>query len=159
MGTTIYPTVPVAQPAAEPSPADDEFSVRTDEMFARQLDNEFSAGVRGLLHDPESGIAAQNGEAGLHAVAGAMPALSDLRERTLAQAIGPRQRAILEPMIDTRLDWAAGTLGRLAQRATVEVDDASVAERIAGLKQDAATSWQDPAHLRRLGRSAIEELR
>jgi hypothetical protein len=163
MGTTIYPTVPVegqgAQPAAEPWPAEDEFSVRTDEMFARQLDNEFSAGVRSLLHDPETGVAAQSGEAALHAVAGAMPALSDLKEQTLAQAVGPRQRAILEPLIDTRLDWAAGTLGRLAQRATVEVDDASVAERIAGLNQDAAAAWQDTAHLRKLGRSAVEELR
>ncbi len=158
MGTTIYPTVPVAQPAAEPWPVD-EHTIRVDEMFARQLDNEFSAGVRGLLHDPESGIAAQSGEAALHAIAGAMPALNDLKKRTLAQAIGPRQRRILEPLIDTRLDWAAGTLGQLAQRATVEVDDASVAERLAGLNQDAATSWQDPAYLRRLGRTAVEELR
>ena len=162
MGTTIYPTVPVegqgAQPAAEPWPVDDH-TIRIDEMFARQLDNEFSAGVRGLLHDSETGVAAQNGEAALHAITDAMPALNDLKGRTLAQAVGPRQRAILEPLIDTRLDWAAGTLGRLAQRATGEVDDASVAQRIAGLNQDAATSWQDPAYLRKLGRTAVEELR
>ena len=158
MGTTIYPTVPVAQPAAEPWPID-EHTIRVDEMFARQLDTEFSAGVRGLLHDPETGIAAQRGEAALHAIAGAMPALNELKERTLAQAIGPRQRGILEPLIDTRLDWAASTLGRLAQRATMEVDDQSVADRIAGSNQDAATSWQDPAYLRRLGRTAVEELR
>jgi hypothetical protein len=159
MGTTIYPTVPVAQPAAEPWPADDELSIRTDEMFARQLDTEFSAGVRGLLHDPETGVSARRGEAALEAIAGAMPALGELKERTLAQAIGPRQRSILEPLIETRLDWAAGTLGQLAQRATVEVDDASVADRIAGLNQDAATAWHDPAHLRKLGRTAVEELR
>jgi hypothetical protein len=158
MGATIYPTVPVAQPAAEPWPID-EHSIRVDEMFARQLDNEFSAGVRALLHHPETGVAVQNGEAALNAIAGALPALNDLKERTLAQAIGPRQRSLLEPMIDTRLDWAAGTLGQLAQQATMEVDDASVADRIAGLNQDAATSWQDPAHLRRLGRTAVEELR
>ncbi len=89
MGTTIYPTVPVAQPAAEPWPAD-EHTIRVDEMFARQLDNEFSAGVRGLLHDPETGVAAQSGEAALRAIAGAMPALSDLKERTLAQAMRAR---------------------------------------------------------------------
>jgi hypothetical protein len=162
MGTTIYPTVPVegqgAQPAAEPWPVD-EHTIRVDEMFARQLDNEFSAGVRGLLHDPETGVAAQSGEAALHAIAGAMPALNDLKERTLAQAIGSRQRSILEPLIETRLDWAAGTLGQLAQRATVEVDDQSVAERVAGLQQDAATSWRDPAYLQKLGRTAVEELR
>ena len=158
MGTTIYPTVPVAQPEAEPWPID-EHTIRVDEMFARQLDTEFSAGVRGLLHDPETGVSAQRGEAALEAIAGAMPALSDLKERTLVQAVGPRQRSILEPLIDTRLDWAAGTLGQLAQRATVEVDDASVAERIAGLNQDAATAWHDPAYLRRLGRTAVDELR
>jgi hypothetical protein len=80
MGTTIYPTVPVegqgAQPAAEPWPVD-EHTIRVDEMFARQLDNEFSAGVRGLLHDPETGVAAQSGEAALEAFAGALPALND----------------------------------------------------------------------------------
>ncbi len=158
MGTTIYPTVPVAQPEAEPWPVD-EHTIRVDEMFARQLDTEFSAGVRGLLHDPETGVSAQRGEAALEAIAGAMPALSELKQRTLSQAIGPRQRSILEPLIETRLDWAAGTLGRLAHRATIEVDAQSVAERIAGLNQDAATSWQDPAYLRRLGRTAVEELR
>jgi len=158
MGTMIYPTVPVAQSAEEPWPIDDH-TIRVDEMFARQLDSEFAGHVRGLLHDPETGVSAQRGEAALEAIAGAMPALGGLKERTLAQAIGPRQRSILEALIETRLDWAAGTLGRLAQRATVEVDDQSVAERIAGLNQDAATAWQDPAYLRRLGQAAVEELR
>ncbi len=62
-------------------------------------------------------------------------------------------------MIDTRLDWATGTIGQLAQRATIEVDDASVAERLAGLGQDASVSWQDRGHLRKLGRTAVQELR
>ncbi len=157
----LIPGQPEAEPAAEPWPVDDH-TIRVDEMFARQLDNEFSAGVRGLLHDPETGIGAQSGEAALHAIAGVMPALNELKERQApprAKAIGPRQRSILEPLIETRLDWAAGTLGQLAQRATVEVDDASVAERIAGLNQDAAIAWQDPAYLRKLGRAAVEELR
>ena len=158
MGRILIPGLPEAEPAAEPWPVD-EYTIRVDEMFARQLDTEFSAGVRGVLHDPETGVSAQRGEAALEAIAGAMPALGELKERTLAQAIGPRQRSILEPLIETRLDWAAGTLGRLAQRAMVEVDDASVADRIAGLNQDAATAWQDPAYLRRLGRTAVEELR
>jgi len=162
MATTIYPTVPVegqgAQPAAEPWPVD-EHTIRIDEMFARQLDTEFSAGVRAVLHHPETGVAALSGEAALEAIAGALPALHELKERTLAQAMGPRQRGILEPLIETRLDWAAGTLGQLAQRATVEVDDQSVADRIAGLNRDASTAWQDPAYLRKLGRTAVEELR
>ena len=163
MGTTIYPTVPVAQPAAEPWPPlsdnGDNHTIRVDEMFARQLDTEFAGHVRGLLHDPETGVSARRGESALEAIAGAMPALGELKERTLAQAIGPRQRSILEPLIETRLGWAAGTLGRLAQQATMEVDDASVADRIAGLNQDAATAWHNPAYLRKLGRTAVEELR
>jgi hypothetical protein len=163
MGVIKLDGLPIEQPAAEPWPPfldnGDERTIRVDEMFARQLDNEFSAGVRGLLHDPETGISAQSGEAALHAIAGALPALNELKDRTLAQAIGPRQRSIIEPLIETRLDGAAGTLGQLAQRATVQVDDQSVAERIAGLNRDAAASWQDPAYLRRLGRTAVEELR
>ena len=158
MGMIKLDGLPVEQPAAEPWPID-EHTIRIDEMFARQLDTEFSAGVRGLLHDPETGISAQRGEAALEAIAGAMPALGELKERVLAQAIGPRQRSILEPLIETRLDWAAGTLGQLAQRATVEVDNQSVADRIAGLNRDAAMSWHDPAYLRKLGRTAVEELR
>jgi hypothetical protein len=162
MGTTIYPTVPVegqgAQPEAEPWPVDD-YTIRVDEMFARQLDTEFSSGVRALLHAPETGVAAQTGEAALEAIAGALPALHELKQRTLSQAMGPRQRSILEPLIETRLDWAVGTLGRLAQCAMVKVDDASVADRIVGLNQDAATSWHDPAYLRRLDRTVVEELR
>ena len=158
MGRILIPGLPEAEPAAEPWPVD-EHTIRVDEMFARQLDTEFSGHVRGLLHDPETGVSAQRGEAALEAIAGAMPALGELKERTLAQAIGPRQRSILESLIKTRLNWAAGTLGRLAQRATVEVDDASVVDRIAGLNQDAATSWRDPAYLRRLGRTAVDELR
>ena len=162
MAATIYPTVPVAQPEAEPWPPlfddGDEHSIRVDEMFARQLDTEFSAGVRDLLHDPETGLSALKGEVALEAIAGAMPALDELKQRTLSQAIGPRQRSLLEPMIDTRLDWAAGTIGQLAHRATVEVDDQSVAECLAGLNQDAAMAWQDPAHLRKLGRTVVNEL-
>lgn len=162
MAIQIYPTVPVegqgAQPEAEPWPVD-EHTIRIDEMFARQLDTEFSSGVRALLHAPETGVAAQSGEAALEAIAGAPPALNDLKQRTLSQAMGPRQRGILEPLIETRLDWAAGTLGQLAQRATIEVDDASVADRIAGLRQDAAAAWRDPAYLQKLGRTTVEELR
>ncbi|MSP74948.1 MAG: hypothetical protein EXR12_02305 [Rhodospirillaceae bacterium] len=162
MGIQIYPTVPVegqgAQEVAEPWPID-EHTIRVDEMFARQLDTEFSAGLRSLLHHPETGLAAQSGEAALEAIAGALPALNDLKERTLSQAMGPRQRGILEPLIETRLDWAAGTLGRLAERATIEVDDASVADRLSSLQQDASISWHDPAYLQQLGRTAVEELR
>lgn len=150
--------LPEAEPAAEPWPVD-EHTIRIDEMFARRLDTEFSSGVRALLHAPETGIATQSGEAALEAIAGAWPVLNDLKQRTLSQAMGPRQRGILEPLIETRLDWAAGTLGQLAERATVEVDNASVADRIAGLRQDAATSWRDPANLLKLGRTTVEELR
>ncbi len=150
--------LPEAEPAAEPWPVD-EHTIRIDEMFARRLDTEFSSGVRGLLHHPETGVAALTGEAALEAIAGALPALNDLKQRTLSQAMGPRQRSILEPLIETRLNWAAGTLGQMAQRATVEVDDASVADRIAGLQQDAASAWRDPAYLQKLGRTTVEELR
>ena len=158
MGSILISGLPEAEPAAEPWPVD-EHTIRIDEMFARQLDTEFAGHVRGLLHHPETGIAAQRGEAALNAIAGALPALHELKERTLSQAMGPRQRGILGPLIETRLDWAAGTLGQMAQRATVEVDDASVADRIAGLQQDASSAWRDPAYLQKLGRTAVKELR
>ncbi len=164
MPTTIYPTVPVAQPEAETWPShdivdNDPIALQADEMFARQLDNEFSGEVRNLLYHPEAGLAAQSGEDALQGVASALPLLGDLKERTLAQAIGPRQRAILEPLLDTRLDRATGMIGGIARRATTDLDDKAVAERIAGLQQDAAQAWSDPAELRKLGRAAVGELR
>jgi hypothetical protein len=160
MATTIYPTVPVAQPEAEAWPVnDDPISIQADEMFARQLDTGFAGDVRNLLHDPETDLAGKDPEDALGGIAEALPMLGELKDRYLAQAIGPRQKAILEPLIDTRLDRATGDLGHLAQHATSELGDRIVAERIAGLQQDAALAWQDLEHLRTLGRATVNELR
>ncbi len=160
MATTIYPTVPVAQPEAEQWPVDDHpIGIQADEMFARQLDTGFAGDIRALVHDPETGLAGKDPEEALGGVAEAMPMLGDLKDRYLAQAIGPRQRTILEPLIDTRLDRAMGDLGRIAQQATSALDDLIVAERLDGLQQDAAQAWHDSAQLRLLGRAAVDELR
>ena len=119
MATTIYPTVPVAQPEPDPWLLDDHpLSVQADEMLARQLDTEFAGEVRALVHDPETGLAVKDPEEALIGIAEAAPKLDGLKERTLAQAIGPRQRIILEPMIDSRLERATGEIGRIAQQAT-----------------------------------------
>jgi hypothetical protein len=43
MATTIYPTVPVAQPEPDPWPVDDHpLGIQADEMFARRLDAAFA---------------------------------------------------------------------------------------------------------------------
>lgn len=160
MATTIHPTVPVAQPEAELWPVDnDPVSIQADEMFARQLDTGFAGEIRNLLYDPEKGLAGKAPEDALGGVAEAMPLLGELKDRYLAQAIGPRQKAILGPLIDTRLDRASGDLGRIAQQATSVLDDRSVAERLADLQQDAALAWHDPVQLRVLGQAAVGELR
>ena len=85
--------------------------------------------------------------------------LGELKESYLAQAIGPRQKVLLEPVIDRRLKRAGGDLGRIAEEATSVLDDRIVSERLVDLARDAALSWQDPAHLRTLGRTAVGELR
>ncbi len=59
-----------AAPTAEPWPDDHPVSIRADELFARRLDTEFATGVRGLLHDPETGLSSLSGEAALEAAAG-----------------------------------------------------------------------------------------
>ena len=152
--------LPEAAPVEEPWPVDDDpIGIQADEMFARQLDTGFAGEIRNLLHDPETGLAGMDPEDALGGVAEAIPMLGELKDRYLAQAIGPRQRTILEPLIDRRLDRATGALGRIAQQATSALDDRIVAERIAGLQQDASLAWHDPAHLRLLGRAAVGELR
>ncbi len=153
-----------AAPAAEPWPrnelgVDSALGLQADEMFARQLDTRFAGEVRGLVHDPATGLAGKAPEEALAGIAETLRLLGALKDRYLAQAIGPRQKALLEPVIDRRLDRAGGDLGRIAEQATSVLDDRIVAERLADLRQDASLSWQDPAHLRTLGRTAVGELR
>ncbi|MBX9944474.1 MAG: lytic transglycosylase domain-containing protein [Reyranella sp.] len=150
----------MAQPEPDPWPMDDHpLGIQADEMLARQLDTEFAGEIRTLVYDPEVGLAGKDPEEALIGIAESAPKLDALKERFLAQAIGPRQRSILGPMIDSRLERATGEIGRIAQQATTALDDRVVADRIAGLGQDAALSWDDPAYLRRLGRAAVSELR
>ena len=156
--------LPVAAPAAQPWPSkelggDSPLGLQADEMFARQLDTRFAGEVRGLVTDPVTGLAGRDPEGALAGIAETIRILGALKDRYLAQAIGPRQKALLEPVIDRRLDRARGDLGRIAEQATSVLDDRIVAERLADLRQDASLSWQDPAHLRTLGRTAVGELR
>lgn len=153
-----------AAPAAEPWPRnehgdDSALGLQADEMFARQLDTRFAGEVRGLVTDPVTGLAGRDPEGALAGIAETTRLLGALKDRYLAQAIGPRQKALLEPVIDRRLERAGGDLGRIAEQATSVLDDRIVAERLADLARDASLSWQDSAHLRTLGRTAVGELR
>ncbi len=153
-----------AAPAAEPWSRnelgdDSALGLQADEMFARQLDTGFAGEVRGLVTDPLTGLAGRDPEGALAGIAETIRLLGALKDRYLAQAIGPRQKALLEPVIDRRLDRAGGDLGRIAEQATSVLDDRIVAERLADLRQDASLSWQDPAHLRTLGHTTVGELR
>ena len=153
-----------AAPAADPWPRhelgdDSALGLQADEMFARQLDTRFAGEVRGLVTDPATGLAGKDPEEALAGIAETTRLLGALKDRYLAQAIGPRQKALLEPVIDRRLDRAGGDLGRIAEQAASVLDDRIVAERLADLARDASLSWQDPAHLRTLGRAAVGELR
>ncbi len=138
---------------------DNPLGLQADETLVRQLDTRFATEVRSLVHDPATGLAGRDPEAALSGIPETIPLLAELKDRYLAQAISPRQKALLEPLIDRRLDRAGGELGRIAERATSVLDDRSVAERLADLQRDASLSWQDPAHLRLLGRTAVGELR
>ncbi|TBR27175.1 MAG: hypothetical protein EPO10_19475, partial [Reyranella sp.] len=153
-----------AAPAAEPwlrneLEGDSPLGLQADEMFARQLDTRFAGAVRGLVTDPATGLAGKDPEEALAGITETTRLLGALKDRYLAQAIGPRQKALLEPVIDRRLDRAGGDLGRIAEQATSVLDDRIVAERLADLRQDAALSWHDPAHLRTLGVTTVGELR
>ena len=156
--------LPSAAPAADPWPhdqlgGDTPLGLEADEMFARRLDTGFAGEVRGLVNDPATGLAGKDPEAALAGISGTIPLLAELKDRYLAQARGPRQKALLEPLIDRRLDRAGSELGRIAVQATSVLDDRIVAERLADLQLDASLSWQDRAHLRTLGATVVGELR
>ena len=153
-----------AAPAAEPWPRqelgdDSALGLEADEMFARRLDTRFAGEVRGLATDPTTGLAGKDPEEALAGIGETTRLLGELKESYLAQAIGPRQKVLLEPVIDWRLDRASGDLGRIAEQATSVLDDRIVSERLADLARDTSLSWQDPAHLRTLGRTTVGELR
>ena len=153
-----------AAPAADSWPRnelgdDSARGLQADEMFVRRFDTGFAGEVRGLLTDPATGFAGRDPEEALAGIAETFRLLGALKDRYLAQAIGPRQKALLEPVIDRRLERAGGDLGRIVEQATSVLDDRIVSERLADLRQDAALSWQDPAHLRTLGRTTVGELR
>ncbi len=80
-------------------------------MFARQLDTGFTGEVRGLATDPATGLAGKDPEAALAGIARTITLLAELKDRYLGQARGPRQTAMLEPLIDRRLDRAAAISG------------------------------------------------
>ena len=156
--------LPSAAPAADPWPhdqlgGDTPLGLEADEMFARRLDTGFAGEVRGLVNDPATGLAGRDPEAALAGISGTIPLLAELKDRYLSQARGPRQKAMLEPLIDRRLDRAGSELGRIAVQATSVLDDRIVAERLADLQLDASLSWQDRAHLRTLGATVVGELR
>ncbi|TAJ38931.1 MAG: hypothetical protein EPO55_14235 [Reyranella sp.] len=88
---------------------DHPIGIQADELYARQLDTGFAGEIRNLLHDPETGLAGKGPEDALSGIAEAMPMLGELKDRYLAQAIGPRQMSILEPLIDSRFQFARGT--------------------------------------------------
>ena len=138
---------------------DNPLGLQADETLARQLDTGFATEVRGLVHDPATGLAGRDPEAALAGIAETSPLLAELKDRYLSQARSPRQKALIERLIDRRLDRAGGDLGRIVAQATSVLDDRSVAERLADLQRDASLSWQDTAHLRLLGRTAVGELR
>ena len=110
--------LPSAAPAAESWPRtelgdDHPLGHEADEMVARRLDTGCAGEVRGLVNDPATGLAGRDPEAALAGIAGTIPLLAELKDRYLAQSIGPRQKAMLEPLIDRRLDRAGGDLGRI----------------------------------------------
>jgi hypothetical protein len=88
-------------------------SLKADKTLARQLDTGFAGVARGLMHDPATGLAGGDPEDALSGIAETIPPLGELKNRYLAQATGPRQKALLEPLIDRRLDRAGGDLGRI----------------------------------------------
>ena len=112
-GFALDPVVPEAPPL--PSDDNDTFAVRTDELFARRVDNDLADELYNLLHHPETGIAAKSSEDALATIGEALPGLGGLKDRYLGEAMGPRQSSILEPLIDARLDDAfelAAVVGR-----------------------------------------------
>ncbi len=140
-------------------PPDGEDAIRADEMLASRIEAQAMGELRAALHDPETGFASHSPQERLAALPGIEATLDGIGETFRAQATTPRQRSILEPLLDNHLEHAATQVRRLANEALFEADDGIVEGRIGNLQQDAAVNWDDPARLRILGRAIVVERR
>ena len=113
--------LPLAAPATDPWPRTElgdysALGLQADEMFARKLDTGFA----GAAHDSATGHMGRHPEDALAGIAETIPLLGALKDLYLAQAQGPRQRAIVESLNNSRLYHAraasAGSLRRCRLR-------------------------------------------
>ncbi|HYC66407.1 MAG TPA: hypothetical protein VEC14_16880, partial [Reyranellaceae bacterium] len=156
MGTIIIEGFPEQEEKKESWLADDSpDAIRADEMFARQLDNELAD----ELHALQAGLVAKSGEDALAAIGELSPTMAVLKQRYLAQALGERQKGLIAPLIDQRIEQMGRAVGGIARRATQEVDDETVQRRLDGFRRDAALVSDDWQQLRTLGRATAAELR
>ena len=146
-------------PADYFGPPDGEIAFQADEMQASRIETQAMAAVRTALHDPQTGFAARPPLERLTALPEIQATLDGIGETFRAQATTPRQRAILDPLLDNHLEHATLQVGRLAHRALAEADDGIVESRIGNLQQDAAVNWDDLSRLRILGRAIVTECR
>ncbi len=140
-------------------PPDGEDAIRADELAASRIETEAMGALRAALHDPGTGFASRPPTERLSALPEIQATLDGIGETFRAQATTPRQRAILDPLLDNHLEHAATQVGRLANQALSETDDGIVEGRIGNLQQDGAVNWDDPARLRILGRAVVVERR
>ena len=83
---------------------------------------------------PGTGLAGKDPEDALAGIAEPLPLLGALKDRYLAQVIGPRQKGLLEPLIDRRLDRAGGDLGRIVWPTTSPVSSPTTRSSSSGRK-------------------------
>ncbi len=133
--------------------------MRADELAIGPVEARAMGALRGLVHDPGTGFASRPPEERLAAMPAILAAIEGIGESHRAEAATPRQRAILDPLLDNHLEHATLQVGRLANQALAEADDGIVENRIGSLQQDAAVNWDDPARLRVLGRAIVIERR
>ena len=96
---------------------DNPLSLQADETAARRLDIGFATEVRGLVHDPATGLAGREPRDALAGIPETISLLVELKDRYLAQATGSRLKALLQPLIDRRLDRASSEIGRIVKKA------------------------------------------
>ncbi len=130
-------------------------AVRADELVAGGIETRAMGALRAVLHDPTTGFASLGPEERLAALPETLATVERIGESHRSEAATPRQRGILDPLLDNHLAHATTQVGRLANRALAETDDRIVESRIGSLQQDAAVSWDDPARLRVLGRAIV----
>lgn len=129
-----------------------------NETRAKDLDNQFSQEMSGLLWDPTSGYMATKGRAALDAYGGVKAKIDEMRKRYVGMAANPDQSRMVTDVLSRRMQMADDQMSRHAQMQNAQWTDDVGKARVANAASDAALNYADPKNVQLLYNTGWSEI-